>query len=115
MSTPPHYQELTVFGPFKRIIADGKQTPSDMTKIIRSGELWGGPPAYGLAPAAQGYRGTLLEGERGFDFYASTAPDNKWGPPYWRERADGSVWLEDEKAKVKIYISRVTMAFESNA
>lgn len=99
-----------MFGPFKRIAAAGTQTPDDMRQIVRSGELWGRAPAGRTEPAAQAYHGGLDDGAEGFEFYADVPPDSPWGPPHWREREDGSVWLEDDMAKVKILISRVTMS-----
>lgn len=56
----------------------------------------------------QAYLGALPAGKRGFEFYALTPPDPRFGyVVYWRERADQTVRVEDDVAKVTIMLSRV--------
>lgn len=79
-----------------------------MRGIIESGELWGRAPAYSHIPAVQAYHGALPSGKRGFEFFALAPPDQPPGPVvYWRDRADQSVRVEDDVAKLRIVLSRV--------
>ncbi len=104
------YQARTFYGPFKRLAAERVQTPQTMRAQIESGELWGRTPRRGTGPAAQAHVGALRDDQLGFEFYVETPPESAWGThTEWRPRADGTVWLDGEFAKVKIYVARVTM------
>jgi hypothetical protein len=79
-----------------------------MRLIIESGELWGRAPAQSSLPAVQAFLGALPVGKQGFEFYALTPPDPRFGyVVYWRERADLTVRVENDVAKVRIMLSRV--------
>jgi hypothetical protein len=83
-----------------------------MGKILSSGQLWGRPPAGSPFPAVQAYCGGLPSGVAGFEFFSIAPPDRPWGGvAYWRARADGSVTIEDDWAKVVVLISRVSQEF----
>jgi hypothetical protein len=111
-SAPPDYNEITIVGPFKRLANPRTQDAVVMGKILRSGELWGNPPRAGSGvPRVQAYRGGLLERDVGFEFYAFTEPDLRYGPEMqWSPRADGSVTQTTGVAKLKILVTRVTQA-----
>ncbi|CAA9517402.1 MAG: hypothetical protein AVDCRST_MAG85-2699 [uncultured Solirubrobacteraceae bacterium] len=79
-----------------------------MRRILLSGELWGHVPKDRTWPAVQAYHGPLADGEPGFEFWAATPPDSGYGPPHWRRRDDGSVRLEGDVAKIRIYVTRVS-------
>jgi hypothetical protein len=79
-----------------------------MRLIIESGELWGRAPAHSTLPAVQAYLGALPEGKRGFEFFALTPPDPSFGyVVYWRARADETVRVDDDVARVRIMLRRV--------
>jgi hypothetical protein len=79
---------------------------------VRTGELWGKPGFGSAQPTVKAYFGELPEGEFGFEFFSLAEPSNESGPrAYFRERADGAVWLDGDWAKVKIVVSRVTQDF----
>jgi hypothetical protein len=102
------YGAVEVFGPFWRAANSRTQDSAGMRLIIGSSELWGRAPAHSSIPAVQGYLGALPHGKKGFEFYALTPPDAGFGYlVYWRERADESVRVEEDVAKVRIMLSRV--------
>jgi hypothetical protein len=105
---PAHYDALRVFGPFKRRMST-TQSPQDMRAIVASGQLWGRVPFGSGQPAVQALRGPLLAGDVGFEFFAEQPPEHLYGDPRWYVRADGSVWLDEDLAKMRIFLSRVTM------
>lgn len=83
-----------------------------MRRILSTGELWGGPPTGSNIPAVKAYFGRLPSGTAGFEFFSIVPPDRPWGgPAYWRARADGTVVVEDDWAKVVVLISRVDQEF----
>lgn len=104
----PKYSTRTVYGPFYRLANARTQTAESMRAVLASGELWGGPPGASNIPAVKAYFGPLPAGARGFEFFALAPPDQPWaGVVYWRERADGSVWIDAEQAKVNVLVRRV--------
>lgn len=79
-----------------------------MRSVLASGELWGRPPKGSDIPAVKAYFGELPPDTMGFEFFSLVPPDRPWGGvAYWRARADGSVVVEHDWAKVEVLISRV--------
>jgi len=107
-TTAARYGEMTVYGPFHRLWSS-TQSVETMRKVLRSGELWGRAPRYGLSPAVQAYAGRLPDGKQGFEFFAAVPPDRPFGPQsYWRARLDGGVRGDHEWAKLRVVLSRVS-------
>ncbi len=101
------YGESVFFGPFFRRESP-TQNSEAMRTVLSSGELWGRAPRNSNLPAAQAFIGALPDGESGFEFYANVPPDSVGGGrAFWHVRDDGSVWGDDEWAKVKVVVSRV--------
>jgi hypothetical protein len=83
-----------------------------MRAILRSGELWGGPPFNSDIPAVQAYAGELPPEANGFEFFAAAPPDAPFGPVmFWRVRADGRVWGDDAWARIVVLITKVQQEF----
>jgi hypothetical protein len=60
-------------------------------------------------PAAKAYSGPLPAGKDGFEFFTEVRPHAAVGPgAFWRVQQDGSVWGDNDWAKVKVLISRVS-------
>jgi hypothetical protein len=86
-----------------------------MRRILRSGELWGRPPHNSDIPAVQAFFGELPNEVAGFEFFAACPPDRGAGPvAYWRVRDDGSVWGEDDWAKVRVVVSHVSQDLDES-
>lgn len=109
---PIRYDTREVFGPFYRLSNDRTQTAAVAGRIVRSGQLWGGPSWGSDVPAAKAYFGEL--GNRGgVEFYTFVEPDRPRGPEaQWRERNDGSVVVVEGLARVQLLVSKVTQELE---
>jgi hypothetical protein len=106
------YRDLTAYGPFFRLANDLTQTPETMREILRSGELWGRPGMNSDIPAAKAYPGELPTGKDGFEFFTEVRPHTVFASgAFWRVQPDGSVWGDNEWAKVKVLVSRVSQEF----
>jgi hypothetical protein len=106
------YGAITAYGPFYRVANERTQTPDTMHEIVESGELWGQGPLNSDIPAVKAYFGPLPRDRPGFEFFCAAEPDVRGGSTaYWRAREDKAVWLEDEWAKVRILITRVSQPF----
>lgn len=108
VARPRDYGDRVVFGPFFR-----RESPTQsgdvMRAILTSGELWGRPPRNSNVPAVQAFVGALPDGEPGFEFFAAATPHSTGGGrAFWRVRDDGTVWGDDEWAKVNILVSHVS-------
>lgn len=105
-ATAPFYGEHRVFGPFYRSAAG--DTGEMLGEVLRTGELWGRPPRYGIHPAVQAHTGPLPDEHVGFEFYSFAQPDFPYGHMmFWRVRDDGSVWLIDDTVRIKVLVTRV--------
>lgn len=106
-ASPRRYGQLTVYGPFKRLVSE-TQTSAVVLDVLRSGELWGRAARFSDVPSVKAYVGQLRDGERGFEFFALAPPESPYGGTvFWRERADGRVWAEGPWARMNVVVSRV--------
>ena len=106
-------QQRTVYGPFYRLRADDVQDIQTIVKQVLSGELWGKPPRFGRdTPQAKGYRGSLPEGNEGFEFWAFQPPDSYAGPHarWWTPGTDLTLDSTLEVVKLKIAFVKITQS-----
>jgi len=70
---------LPSIGPFNRR-ESGTQTKATALKQVKSGEIWGRTPRYGIEPTVQAYAGLLRGNARGIEFKTDTAPHPNGSP-----------------------------------
>jgi hypothetical protein len=69
---------MAIFGIFFRL--EGRtQTSAIAVLQVRSGEIWGKTPRYGIEPTVQAYAGKLIE-RRGIEFTTEIAPHPTGSP-----------------------------------
>ena len=89
--------------------------PDVIRKIIASSELWGGVGRnifQSDIPKVRAFAGELPAGSRGFEFETDVAPDGGCvpGKPTWCNVPNRPrVFLENDYAKIKIRVVRVTV------
>jgi len=79
-----------------------------MGMILKSGELWGKPGRFGGPPRAKAHRGELRDDASGFEFFTFAEPDLDAPVVLWTARQDGLVWEEEEMAKVRVLVTKVS-------
>jgi hypothetical protein len=79
-----------------------------MEKILRSGELWGREGRFGGPPRVKAHAGPLADMDEGFEFYAESPPDLDSPKPLWTPSETGLVWEEDNMARMRVLITRVS-------
>lgn len=70
---------LPPLGPFNRRESE-TQTKETALKQVRSGEIWGRTPQYGIEPTVQAYAGLLRGNDRGIEFTTEIAPHPNGSP-----------------------------------
>jgi hypothetical protein len=77
---------------------------------LLSGELWGRLSPVDLVPKVRAYRGPLLNGQQGIEFWAFQAPDRPFGPRAQWSSPGPYVTIDSmsETAKMKVAFALVT-------
>jgi hypothetical protein len=111
MAASRSYRPVQVFGPFYRAESP-TQSAKAMGMILRSGEQWGRPGRFGGPARVKAHRGELPEGKAGYEFYTFAEPDLQAPIVLWTPREDGLVWGDDETAKLRVLITKVSQDIE---
>ena len=79
MGALANYERRYLYGPFFRLFSD-TQDAGAVQAQIKSGEIWGRVPRWGISPTVQAYPGLLPRGTSGIEFLAFAEPDRPFGP-----------------------------------